>query len=93
MSAMTMTNEYGVEQTTELATHNKPVATPVAEPAKETKMETTATLPASRFGNTAFIFSINHFLQTRNNMSMTMFTKLNHNPTTTHFMSHCTRCS
>ena len=46
MSAMTMTNEYGVEQATELATHSQPVATPVAEPAKETKMETTATLPA-----------------------------------------------
>ena len=46
MSAMTMTNEYGVEKPAELATNSKPVATPVAEPAKEAKMETTATQPA-----------------------------------------------
>jgi nitrate/nitrite transport system permease protein len=45
MSAMTMTNEYGVEKPAELATNNKPVATPVRA-GQGNKMETTAALPA-----------------------------------------------
>jgi nitrate/nitrite transport system permease protein len=46
MSAMTMDGDFGTKKPVDRNTHSKPGAEVAAEPAKETKMEKTATLPA-----------------------------------------------
>ncbi|MBS1139567.1 MAG: Nitrate transport permease [Proteobacteria bacterium] len=46
MSAMTMSGEFGLEKPASRNISSQPVAEIAAEPAKETKMEKTATLPA-----------------------------------------------
>jgi nitrate/nitrite transport system permease protein len=50
MSAITMGGEIGTKKPVDRNTHSKPDAAVVAEPAKEKKMEKTATLPAVGMG-------------------------------------------
>src|SRR3989338_678963 len=52
--------------------------------------EPAAAFPTNFFSNASLVFAINYFFESRNNMRMAMFSQLNHNPSTSHFMGDST---